>query len=438
MLTNNESKTENVFEEICSRARLEESFATALINKGAAGVDGVTVQAFEANLAKELDSLIEELRSWTYEPQAVRRVEIPKATGGMRNLGIPTVRDRVVQGAIKLVLEPIFEPTFSPSSYGFRPGKGQQAAIAAVEKIVNSGKEYVVDIDLEQFFDRVNHDRLIQRLGQKITDKRVLRLIGMMLRSGVMSNGLIHASTEGTTQGSPLSPLLSNIVLDELDKELEKRKIEFARFADDCNLFLRSPAAAERVMKSIKEFIEKKLKLKVNEKKSKVAKSHLVKFLGMTVLRGSTAIARQSMKRVMAKVKEMIPRGTNQTLERSIERINVWYTGWANYFKMTYYPAQLKAVEAHIRRRLRARFVTQQKKPKYLRKKLVAMGVSSKLANRAAYAGGTWVKSHKRGVEQAYSNLWFKSKGLKTFSDKNLAHWKDIKEWIKLTEEPCT
>lgn len=439
MLESNKPKADKIFEEICSISRLEESFALVLKNKGAAGVDGVTVQEFELNLARELTELQKELTEWSYSPQAVRRVEIPKADGSKRRLGIPSVRDRVVQGSIKAVLEQIFDPEFSPSSYGFRPNKGQQQAIAAAQKIVESGKEYVVDIDLEKFFDRVNHDRLIFRISEKIADKRVLRLIGMILRSGVMEGGLVSESTEGTPQGSPLSPLLRNIVLDELDKEIEKREIDFARFADDCNLFVRSQAAAERVMERIKSFIEKKLKLKVNEKKSKVAKSKDVKFLGMTILRGSVAIAHQSMKRVMVKVREMTPRGTSKSLEESVRTLNGWYMGWANYFKMTNYPSQLRAVEARIRRRLRARIVSQQKRPRYLRDKLMARGVSKGLANKTAYSGkGTWALSHKRGVEQAFPNRWFQAQGLRKFSDRNLPHWRDQNIWIRLAEKPCT
>lgn len=439
MSENNKCKVEKIFEEVCSISKLEKSFRSVLKNKGAAGVDGVTVENFGANLASELANLQKELVEWSYSPQAVRRVEIPKPDGSFRKLGIPSVRDRVIQGAIKAELEPIFDPTFSESSYGFRPNKGQQQAIAAAQKFVESGKEYVIDIDLEKFFDRVNHDRLIYLLSQKIGDKRILRIIGMILRSGVMADGLTVASSEGTPQGSPLSPLLSNIILNELDREIEKRGIDFVRFADDCNLFVRSQVSADRVLESLKGFIEKKLKLKVNEKKSKVAKSKNVKFLGMTILRGSVAIAPQSMKRVMTRVKEMIPRGTNKSLEQTIQSLNIWYLGWANYFKMTNYPSQLRAVEAHIRRRLRARIVSQQKRPRFMRDKLVAMGVSRRLANRTAFCSkSTWALSHKIGVERAFTNEWFRSKGLMTFSDKELAHWLDLKLWIKLIEEPCT
>lgn len=438
MLGLNEIENRGLFEEICSMNRLEDSFASVLKNKGAPGVDGITVEKFSDNLRKELSSLQKDLLEWTYEPQPVRRVEIPKAKG-VRKLGIPTVRDRVVASAIKEVLEPIFEEKFSENSYGFRPSKGQQQAIAAAQRIVGSGKEYVVDIDLAQFFDTVCHDRLIYRLSQSISDKRVLKLIGMMLRSGVLEYGLVKPTAEGTVQGSPLSPLLSNIVLDELDKELERRGLEYARFADDCNVFVRSQAAAERVMKSVKKFIEKKLKLKVNEDKSKVAKSDKVKFLGMTILKGSIAVAKQSLKKAMVKVKDLIPRGTDQTLEQTLEAVNRWYRGWSNYYRMTCYPSQLRAIEAHVRRRLRARIVVQQKRPRHLVKKLIKMGVEKGLARRTAYSRkGPWATSHMRGLEYAFPNEWFKRKGQRIFSNEDLPHWFELKVWIKLTEEPCT
>ena len=219
-----------------------------------------------------------------------------------------------------------------------------------------------MDIDLSKFFDRINHDRLIHRLKGHIKDKRVLRLIGTILRSGVMIEGVKTPTSEGSVQGSPLSPLLSNVVLDELDKELEKRGLEFCRFADDCNIFVKTKRAADRVMASIKKFIEKKLKLKINEDKSKTAKSDQVKFLGMTIVKGTIAISKAALNKAMEKVKELIPRGTNLSIENAIDKINSWYHGWASYFKMTQYPAQLQSVEAHIRRRLRARIVSQQKK----------------------------------------------------------------------------
>lgn len=297
-----------------------------------------------------------------------------------------------------------------------------------------SGKEYVVDIDLAKFFDTINHDKLIHRLSTSIADKRILRLIGLILRSGIMKDGIVKVTTEGSTQGSPLSPLLSNVVLDELDKELERRGLMFCRYADDANIFVGSQKAADRVMQSVSHFIEKKLKLKVNKDKSKVALSKVVRFLGMTIIGGTLTISLLSMNRAMAKAKELTPRGTHLTLEQSIKRINTWYMGWSAYYAMTDYPSQLRAIEAHIRRRLRMRLVAQHKNGRNLMKKLISRGVPRNSARKAAYAGGRWVKSHTRGVEMAYPNRWFiEEMGLKIRSNENRSHWHDIRKWIKLT-----
>jgi RNA-directed DNA polymerase len=359
--------SKNLFENLCTEKRLLKGWQEVKRNRGTSGVDGQTIEDFDKKLLEEIIKLRQELENWTYEPKPVRRIEIPKPDGGgIRLLGVPCIRDRVVQSAIKQLLEPILEEGFSKQSYGFRPRRNQRQAVEAAQKIIQTGKKYVVDIDLAQFFDRINQDRLIGRLGKVIKDKRILRLIGKTLRSGVMKDGVVTWSTEGTTQGSPLSPLLSNLVLDELDKEIEKRGLEHCRFADDCNIFVRTPRAAERVMKSISEFIEKKLKLVVNKAKSKVAESSSVKFLGMTIVEGTRAIAKKSIKRAMTKVKELTPRGTHEKLEDTIKRINGWYKGWSNYFSMTQYPSQLAAIEAHIRRRLRSRIVGQQKTRRHL------------------------------------------------------------------------
>lgn len=344
---NHEIEEPRLFENLCSTLYLSIGFQLVKRNRGKPGIDGVSILEFESRLDEELCQLQQELTDWTYQPTPVRRVEIPKPDGkGVRLRGIPTVRDRVVQATLKWLLEPIFDPHFSPNSYGFRPGRSQHQAVQAAQRIVNSGKPYVVDIDLSKFFDRIHHDRLIAKLGQKISDKRILRLIGIMLRSGVMVNGVVNPRKEGTMQGGPLSPLLSNIVLDELDQELERRGLEFCRFADDCNIFVKSPKAAERVMGTVSRFIEKKLKLKVNQEKSKVARSDQVKFLGFTVVNGVIAIARKALQTAMDKVKELTPRGTHKTLEATLKEINQWYVGWSNYYCLTYYPSQLRKAAA--------------------------------------------------------------------------------------------
>lgn len=424
----------HLFEELCNEWNLMRGWREVKRNRGTSGLDGQTIATFDSRLSEEIKQLQEELVNWSYKPQAVRRVEIPKPDGGgVRLLGVPCIRDRVVQTTIKQLLEPILDPLFSENSYGFRPGKNQEQAVIAAQKIVQSGKRYVVDIDLSKFFDKIHQDRLIGRLGKVIEDKRILKLVGMTLRSGVMIDGVITPTTEGSTQGSPLSPLLSNLVLDELDKEIEARGLEFCRFADDCNIFVRTERSAERVMKGISEFIEKKLKLVVNREKSKVAESSLVKFLGMTIINGTRAIARKSIRRAMEKVKELTPRGTSEKLEDTIKRIDSWYMGWSNYYSMTQYPSQLKAIEAHIRRRLRSRIVDQQKSRRSLFNKLIKQGVSQAKAAISFSNKRRWALSHTNAVERAYPNGWFISKGLQTRSSEERKHWFDISKWIRLT-----
>ncbi len=400
------------------------------------GVDGVTIAEFESRVDEELGRLKAELESWTYNPSPVRRVEIPKPGGrGTRKLGVPTVRDRVVQATLKHLLEPIFEPTFSAHSDGFRPGRSQHQAVQAACEIVAAGKPSVVDLDLAQFFDRSHHDRLIARVGAPVPDKRILRLIGMTLRSGVMADGLMSPTPEGTVQGSPLSPLLSNIVLDELDRELERRGLAFCRFADDCNIFVRTPKAAARVMVSIGEYIETRLKLVVNREKSQVARSDRVKFLGFTMVDDTIAIAHKTLQRAMDKVKELTPRGTHLRLEDSIERINRWYVGWASYFALTNYPAPLRKIEAHVRRRLRSRLVDQQKSQRNLTRKLIARGVPRRQAATTVYSHrGRWALSNTLAVTKAYPNDWFTAvMGQAIRSDRKLRHWFDVARWIRLT-----
>ena len=425
-----------LFEELCTIERLRAGFRRVKKNKGSPGVDGVRIEDFGSRLNEELTQLKEELESWRYKPSPVRRVEIPKPGGkGIRLLGVPTVRDRVVHAALKELLEPIFEPIFSDHSYGFRPERNQRQAVEAARKIVAVGKAYVVDIDLSKFFDRIHHDRLIARVGEQIADKRILRLIGLLLRSGILANGLVAPSLEGAVQGSPLSPLLSNIVLDELDKELERRGLEFCRFADDCNIFVKTPKAAQRVMESISGYIEKRLKLVVNQEKSQVARSDRVKFLGMTIVGKTIAISHKALQTAMAKVKELTPRGTHLTLEKTLEEINSWYVGWAGYFEMTYYPAQLKKIEAHIRRRLRSRLVDQQKSKRNLYRKLVKRGVPRTQAAKTVFSNHKrWKLSNTFAVNKAYPVGWFIGEmGQAIRSDRQLAHWFELHQWVRLT-----
>lgn len=425
----------NVFEEIIDVWTLKEAFKEVRKNKGSPGADGQTIEEFGDKIEEEVRKLSEELKNWKYKPKPVKRVEIPKPDGGVRKLGIPSVRDRVVQQAIKIRIEWKFEQSFSESSYGFRPNKDQKQAIAKAEEYVKNGREWIVDIDLEKFFDKIPQDRLITRLSNAIEDKRAVKLIIIMLKGEViLPNGIIEATTEGTPQGGPLSPLLSNIVLDELDKELEKRKLTFCRFADDCNIFCGSEKAANRVMESIRKFIENKLKLKVNKDKSKVAKSNKVKFLGISVVRGAVAIAKKSIKRAMLKIKTMIPRNSHKTVEQVIKEVNKWFQGWFEYFKITAWPAQIVKIEAHIRRRLRAKIIAQQKRRKNLVRLLLKRNVSKSLVYKAVYKNrSTWALSHTIAVERAFSNEDFNKLGFKTFSRIRLQHWKGLDEWVKLS-----
>jgi group II intron reverse transcriptase/maturase len=426
-----DQKDTSLFEETISLTQLHTAYAAVRANRGAPGIDGVTIEAFGDNLAEELTTLAQEVREWHYEPSPVRRVRIPKPDGGERLLGIPCIRDRVLQYSLKLTIESRFEKTFSESSYGFRPGRNQQQAIQAAKKFVDDGRNWVVDIDLEQFFDRINHDRLITALQRKINDNRIIRLIGKTLRSGILDGEVFCQSGEGAVQGSPLSPLLSNIVLDELDSELGKRKLAFCRYADDCNIFVGSRKAAERIMASITRFIENRMKLKVNRAKSKVALASEVKFLGFTVIEGMLVIAKKSMMRAMETVDRLTPRRTHKPLEKQIDEINQWFLGWTSYYALGECPSQLQVVEAHIRRRLRAQIIRAQKKPRFLVKKLGQLGVPLKQARYAAYrAGNTWRISITKAAHRAWPNRWFEQRGLRTRSDEKHPHWHPLETTV--------
>ena len=420
--------SESLFDRICEIGSLREAFRDTKRNKGAPGVDGVTLEIFEQSLEEELSQLRQEVLSWTYKPQPVKRVEIPKPNGGIRLLGIPTVRDRILQTAIKNGLEPIIDPTFSDNSYGFRPGRNQKHALNAGQRIVQSGKEFVVDMDLSKFFDRINHDRLISRLRLHIEDTKVLRLIGLTLRCGIMEDGKIQPSKVGSVQGSPLSPLLSNIVLDELDRELEKRGLEFSRFADDCNIFVKSEKAANRVRENITKFIENRMKLVVNQEKTKVAKSKYVKFLGMTVLVSGLCISSASISKAMDKVKHLTPRGTHMPIEKTVQRFNQWYRGWANYHEMTTYPSQFYNIEAHFRRRMRAQLLKDHKRRRYIYRKPIKRGVRKITAANVVFTNDKiWAMSRKRGVHVAWPNKYFSQLGMHIHSIKGLHQWEPIK-----------
>lgn len=425
---------ESLFEEVISLYQLRNAFKAVRKNKGAPGADGVTVEEFGANLEEELSRLRQEVLEWRYEPQPVRRVEIPKPDGkGIRMLGIPCIRDRVLHYSLKLSIEPLFEPIFSDSSFGFRPGRGQQQAVQRAKSHVESGKQWVVDIDLEKCFDRLNHDKIIYLLGTRVNDNRILKLVGMTLRSGILNGDVTDPSLEGVPQGSPLSPLLSNVVLHELDVELETRGLSFCRYGDDCNIFVASQKAADRVLASLTKFIEGRLKLRVNRGKSKAALSSAVKFLGMTIVMGMIAIAPKSMAKAFDKVKELTPRRTHHSLEKQLNSISNWYQGWAAYFAMTELPSQLQAIEARIRRRLRAQLIRNQKRDRYLLHKLVSQGLSLHRSRTILKRRGIWAKSHTRAAEGAWSNKWFVTMGFRPVSHQALLHWQPLNVWLKLT-----
>jgi len=415
---------------------LERAFRKVKANQGAPGPDGESIEEFEADLEARLDQLRKELESWSYQPSPVRRVVIPKPGGGERLLGIANVRDRIVYQAMAMMMGPLFEPGFSDHCYGYRPGRSQRDAVAEAQKHVGEGKQWVVDLDLERFFDTVNHDRVLHLLRNKVKDRRMIRLVAMILRSGIWIDGKVERSREGLHQGSPLSPLLSNIVLHELDEELEKRGLDFVRYADDCNVFVCSRKAAERVLDKLTRFIEGKLKLKVNRTKSKTGLSSVVKFLGITVLAGGiVAISAASMTKAKAAVKELVPRSGKAPLETQIERVNQWYRGWVGYYAMSEYPSQLRVIEARIRVRFRLQFIKNHKRKKHLVRKLVKRGIRRQTAYREVYTRnhGRWRLAHTFGVARAWSALWFRQQGVLTFSGESRSHWQSREAYPKLS-----
>lgn len=427
--TINQEKGEGLFEEVYALKRLELAFKKVKANGGSAGPDGESVEQFDEKRTEKLVELQAELKSKRYQPQPVRRVSIPKPNGGERHLGIASVRDRVVQQSLLMAMNPYFEPQFSESSYGFREGRSQKGAIEAARKHVAKGKEWVVDLDLEKFFDTVNHDRVLHLIRERISDRRVLKIIALTLRAGVKIEGTVEKSRQGLPQGSPLSPLLSNIVLDKFDKELERRGLEFVRYADDANIFVGSQKAAERVLASVTKFIEQKLKLRVNREKTQTALSKAVKFLGMTILAGGmAAISIAARKKAKEKVTELVPRSGRGSLQAQMAKVNEWYVGWSGYYNMTNYPNQLREIEANIRMRFRLQFIKNHKRKKHLVKKLRERGVRGKQAYHAVYRKnlGRWRLAHDFCVNRAWNISWFEQQGLETRSDAGLDHWQPL------------
>jgi RNA-directed DNA polymerase len=379
-------------------------------------VDGMTVQELPVYLAKNWLRIREKLLSGQYEPAPVLRVEIPKPDGGIRLLGIPTVLDRFIEQAILQVLTPVFDPHFSENSYGFRPGRGCHGAVKAARAHVEAGHRFVVDMDLEKFFDRVNHDVLMVRVARQVKDKRLLRLIGRYLRAGIMIGGLVQPHEEGTPQGSPLSPLLSNIILDDLDKELEKRGHRFCRYADDCNIYVRSKAAGEQVMESITRFLAKKLRLKVNKEKSAVDRPWNRKFLGYTMTSHQSPklkVSPKSIKRAKARVKEIARKGRGRSLPKVIVDMTTYLRGWVSYFRMSQVRIAFEELDQWIRRKLRCTLWRQWKKPRTRAKKLIQLGIEKARAFTSAYNGrGAWWNAGASHMNAAVTAKWLQQQGL--------------------------
>jgi len=409
--------TSRLLEAVASPANLATALLNVVRNKGAPGVDGRSVDEVLGSARSLLPRLQRALLDGTYQPGDIRRVWIPKPGGSQRGLGIPNVIDRCVQQAVLQVLESIFEPTFHSSSHGFRPARGAHTAIAEAKEYVGDGYGVVVDIDLSKFFDRVHHQRLLSRLGQKVADSRILKLIGRMLKAKVvMPDGTRVCTDEGTPQGGPLSPLLSNVVLDEFDKELARRGLRFVRYADDCNIFVRSERAGQRVMGSIRKFLQRRLRLLVNEEKSKVARPDEIHFLGFTLRKAKERtkvevhVSSRTKERMDAKIRELTPRMWGQSSSRCIEQINIHLRGWSGYFHIcteeNVYRLHHWAGQSH--RRLRAILVRQKNRPRHLCRHLQHRGASVRGATHTAYCRrGVWYRSNSVGMTVAYRNAWF-------------------------------
>ena len=410
-------RTEKLMEEVLRRENLIHALKRVLSNKGAPGVDGMKVEELPAYLKEEWPRIREELSEATYVPFPVRRKDIPKPGGGNRMLGIPTALDRFIGQAILQVLTPIFDPHFSESSYGFRPMRSALMAVKQAQSYIQAGYRWVVDLDLEKFFDRVNHDILMGRLARKIEDKRLLKLIRRYLEAGIMEGGITSQHQEGMPQGSPLSPLLSNIVLDDLDRELERRGHAFCRYADDCNTYVRSRKAGERVMRSVTRFLERRLKLKVNRAKSAVARPWERKFLGYTVTieyKARLKPAPESVRRAKARIRQITGRrARGRNIQKVIEELNAYLRGWLNYFHLAEVKQSFEILDQWIRRRLRKLLWRQWKKPKTRYKKLVQLSVKAERAKKATAGGrGPWYNAGASHMHAAVPNRLLAEWGL--------------------------
>jgi RNA-directed DNA polymerase len=406
--------TVNLMEEVTAPDNLNRAYRQVRANKGAAGVDGMSVDEVRAWYAVHKDAFIVSLLDGSYQPQPVRGVEIPKPGGGVRQLGIPTVVDRLVQQAILQVLENILDPTFSASSFGFRRGRGAHDALAQASRYVAEGRPIVVDLDLEKFFDRVNHDILMSRLARRIDDKRLLRIIRRFLEAGLLQNGVCVERHEGTPQGGPLSPLLANLLLDDLDRELERRGHRFCRYADDCNIYVQSLAAGERVLASVTKYLEEHLKLRVNRSKSAVASVEERKFLGHRLLgNGTQTIAPKSLERAQDRVCDITRRNRGVSFEQVVRELNSFLTGWVTYFRHAKAKGVLTELGSWVRRKLRCVRLKQRKRAKSIADFLHGLGVPwDRCWTTAACGKGWWRMAHTPAAQQGMSNAWFQAQGL--------------------------
>ena len=406
---------DQLMEEVCDRSNLEKAWKRVRGNKGSPGVDGLTIDDTATYLREHWPTIRAQLLTGTYTPQPVKRVDIPKPAGGVRRLGVPCVVDRLIQQALLQVLQKQWDPTFSEYSYGFRPGRSAHQAVAQAQEYVADGYDVVVDIDLEKFFDRVNQDRLVARVAERVSDKRVLKLIRAFLRAGVMEDGLVRPTEEGTPQGSPLSPLLSNLVLDELDKELERRGHRFCRYADDSNIYVRSHRAGDRVMRSVCHFLTTRLRLKVNVSKSAVARPEERKFLGFRISNDGRQrqIAPQALARFKMRVRELTRRTLGVSLPQLVEQLAPYLVGWRGYFGFCDAPRVLAHLDAWIRRRLRMYLWRQWQSGRHRFRELRRRSVSQFPAAVAAGSPtGFWRMSSHPAVQQALRNRYFDSVGL--------------------------
>ena len=427
--------TSATMEEVCERLRY--ALDNVASNKGAPGPDRQHIEQVRDHWSELEPRLRAKLLDGTYEPGNIRRVWIPKANGGQRGLGIPNVVDRVVQEAVRMVLEPLYEPMFHEASHGFRPGRSCQTAIKAAYRHIDEGFEWVVDLDLEKFFDRVNHQRLTARLAQRVSNHALLKLIGKMLKAKVvMPDGVVVSTEEGVPQGGPLSPLLSNIVLDELDQELVRRGHRFVRYADDCNIYVRSERAGQRVMASVTKFIEKRLRLKVNVDKSAVARPEERHFLGFRLKREpmdgevQVLLSKRTKERIDGRIRELTPRNWGQSLSKCISGINGYLVGWIGFFGICTVGVQpvLEALDAHIRRRLRAILLAHWKTKRTTARKLIQLGVKPKTAWRRVYAGNKsrWALSHDPAIDRGLRNGYFTERGLVSVAER----WRQLAKYI--------